>query len=91
MLVYMLIWLKMMWRALADAHAEFKMAEWPIDPRTGRPLGDHGTAEQAIEFALLYYDRDMLGQEREFLKAWQDGSLDEWPLFYEWLAKREAK
>ena len=33
-----------MWRNLVGAR--------PIDKRTGRPYGDHGTAADAIEFAL---------------------------------------
>ncbi len=44
---------------------------------------DHGTHEQAIEFAL-YVHNDTL-QTYEFLKAWSEGSLEEWPEFYEWL------
>ena len=59
-----------------------------IDPRTGRPLGDHGTASQAIEFLL--YHRQAPGEETEFLKAWQEGDLADWPEFYEWLARLEA-
>lgn len=58
-----------------------------IDPRTGRPLGDNGTAQQAIDFTLSYEHPDMLGQEREFLLAWRDGTaVEEWPEFYKWLA-----
>jgi hypothetical protein len=54
-----------------------------------RPPGDHGTAQQAIEYAICYHDPDMLGQEREFLQAWQTGDLSEWPEFYDWLGKYE--
>jgi len=58
-----------------------------IDPHTGRPLGDHGTAGQAIEFALdktdYYHEMD------DFLRAWREGDLGEWPEFYEWLAEQE--
>jgi hypothetical protein len=47
-----------------------------------RPAGDHGTGIQAIEFALEIDDHyDM----RYFLQGWNEGSLDEWPEYYEWL------
>lgn len=54
------------------------------DARTGRPYGDHGTAMQAIEFALdhLHVEHDT------FLNSWREGDLDEWPEFYAWLAKQ---
>lgn len=55
-----------------------------IDPRTDRPLGDHGTANDAIEFAIAGNNAAWT-QEVEFLRAWQTGDLDEWPEFYEWL------
>lgn len=61
----------------------------PIDPRTGRPIGDHGTALQAMQFATESYSA--MSQEREFLKGWMEGNLDEWPEFYEWLKKDESK
>lgn len=55
------------------------------DPSTGRPYGDHGTAMQAIEFAL-----DKLQVERDtFLNSWREGDLDEWPEFYAWLSAAE--
>lgn len=57
-----------------------------IDPRTGRPVGDHGTGAQAIEFALDYSRCD---DAVTFLGSWKDGSLDEWPEFYKWLVARE--
>lgn len=60
-----------------------------IDPRTGRPLGDHGTALQAMQFATESYSA--MSQEREFLKGWMEGNLDEWPEFYEWLKKEDSK
>jgi hypothetical protein len=63
------------------------MAE--LDPRTGRHLGDHGTYEDALTFALDTDVHDTTDQV-EFLRAWRDGALDEWPEFYTWLAKREA-
>ena len=59
-----------------------------LDPRTGRPLGDHGTAVQAINFAL---DWQFCQQPDVFLRGWREGSLDEWPEFYDWLRAQEAK
>lgn len=59
-----------------------------IDKRTGRPIGDHGTAIQAIEYATEQYA--VMGQEREFLKCWLEGNLDDWPEFYGWLKKKET-
>jgi hypothetical protein len=56
-----------------------------LDPRTGRPFGDHGSAAQALEYALDhlagYADIDV------FLRAWREGALDEWHEFYAWLAE----
>lgn len=53
-----------------------------LDKRTGRPYGDHGTAVNAIDFALNY---ERTGEIHAFLKGWMEGSLDEWPEFYAWL------
>lgn len=61
--------------------------EEPINPRTGRAIGDHGTALQAIQYATESYDA--MSQEREFLKAWLEGDLDEWPKYYDWLKAKE--
>jgi hypothetical protein len=59
------------------------------DPRTGREVGDHGTANDAIEFILTAgYDCGP-GEEVEFLRAWQQGDLGEWPEFYRWLSGRQ--
>lgn len=55
-----------------------------IDQRTGRPFGDHGTSSEAIEYALDAFWPGGI----EFLSAWRDGGLDEWPEFYEWLRAR---
>jgi len=54
------------------------------DPRTGRPIGDHGTALDAIRFVLDKSDSDPVNQV-DFLRAWCEGALDEWPEFYDWL------
>ena len=59
------------------------MAEKPLDPKTGRPLGDHGTALQAINYGL-----GRIGDPYEldtFLRHWREGDLSEWPEFYTWL------
>lgn len=58
-----------------------------------RKLGErgfHGTALQAIGFAISSFDPDMYLQEREFLTAWLEGDLDEWPLYYEWAQTQEG-
>lgn len=61
-----------------------------VDPRTGRPFGDHGTSQDAIDFSLCSFDPDMMGQEREFLEAWRDGAaFEEWPLYYDWLMEND--
>jgi len=51
------------------------------DPRTGRPYADHGTAEQAIDFAI---DHAAIEADN-FLRSWREGDLNEWPEFYRWL------
>jgi hypothetical protein len=56
-----------------------------IDTDTNRPVGDHGTASNAIEFALHHHDDTL--QTYEFLAAWQRGDLSEWPEYHEWLNK----
>lgn len=57
----------------------------PINPVTGRPLGDHGYAMDALNFVLDVHEPDP-GNQIEFLKAWRLGDVaDEWPEFYEWL------
>lgn len=62
-----------------------------LDPRTGRPLGDHGPAHLAIEYTLesKFHDHDGYNA-LAFLEAWREGSaFEEWPEFYPWLAKKE--
>lgn len=60
----------------------------PIDPETNRPIGDHGTAADAIDFALDHEGGDC----DTFLRRWREGdAASEWPDFYEWLAKRERQ
>lgn len=55
-----------------------------IDPRTGRAWGDHGTASEALEYALDHGDGDLCNMEA-FLRCWREGDLEEWPEFYSWL------
>lgn len=58
------------------------------DPDTGREYGNHGTFDQALEFAVgdgLPATLDVNDPEA-FLRAWRDGSAwEEWPEFYSWL------
>ncbi len=53
-----------------------------------RKLGDHGTAQQAIDFLLTH--RQAPGEETSFLRGWTHGDLIEWPEFYEWLDKQDT-
>jgi hypothetical protein len=61
-----------------------------VYPRTGRPLGDHGTAMQAINYAA-----DVIGygdphDALAFLNAWREGdAAAEWPEFYDWLRRQD--
>lgn len=50
-------------------------------------LNTHGTAVQAIEYALDHAEAYYNGCFN-FLKAWREGDLDEWPEFYAWLAEQ---
>lgn len=56
-----------------------------VDPITKRPYGDHGTALQAIDFAL---DELREIDASCFLYDWRCGDLLAWPEYYEWLAKQ---
>lgn len=57
------------------------------DPATGRPYGDHGTADDAIAFVLDNPGRDI--EAESFLRYWDVGDLRGWPEYYAWLAARE--
>lgn len=48
-----------------------------------RTLHEHGTYEDAVNFALFKHNDQL--QTYEFLKAWNEGDLDEWPEYYVWL------
>lgn len=56
-----------------------------IDPSTGRPFGDHGEAQDAIDFVL----DELRDFTDTFLRCWREGDLREWPEFYLWLDARE--
>lgn len=59
----------------------------PIDKRTGRPFGDHGSGTDALNYALdVVMEED--GDCSDFLRAWREGDLSEWPEFYVWLNRR---
>lgn len=58
-----------------------------IDPRTGRPFGDHGEGHHAIQFALE--ELDDVYDMRVFLDGWLHGDLEGWPEFYAWLKANE--
>jgi hypothetical protein len=57
------------------------------DDRTGRRYGDHGTAQQALEWALHEGDRVLeVDDPIQFLLAWREGGAwRDWPEFYRWL------
>lgn len=62
----------------------------PIETAPGiveRPTGDHGTHQQAIEFAIDYR---LCDDARTFLNSWMHGDLAEWPDYYAWLDKQLA-
>jgi hypothetical protein len=60
------------------------------DPTTGRPNGDHGSAVDAIDYALDVHEADPANQV-EFLRAWREGdAAEEWPDFYDFLRERGA-
>jgi len=50
----------------------------------------HGTANDAIEFVVSGAANCGPGEEVEFLRAWQQGTLDEWPEYYNWLGRRDS-
>lgn len=50
---------------------------------------DHGTAAQAIEWALEHNPDGAL-EAGTFLGRWREGDLDEWPEFYAWLKTQEG-
>lgn len=55
-----------------------------------RASGDHGEAQDAIDFILDGSAEIGPGEAELFLRGWRKGDLDEWPEFYAWLDKREA-
>lgn len=60
----------------------------PIDPRTGRPVADHGEGHHAVQFAIEEIEDHW--ERSEFLIEWMHGGAWEgWPEFYPWLKERE--
>lgn len=59
-----------------------------LDPKSGRPWGDHGEAVQAIRWAL---DHNPEGDcmAADFLRDWESGDLEQWPEFYAWLSAQD--
>lgn len=60
-----------------------------VDNRTGRPIGDHGTALDAINWLLDV--ADPYDDNSEFLHCWREGDLGDWPDYYKWLNSKENK
>jgi hypothetical protein len=61
-----------------------------IDTNTGRPFGDHGTANDALDYALDVIED--WAEMVDFLFAWREGAAyEDWPEFYHWLDGRENK
>jgi hypothetical protein len=57
-----------------------------IDRKTGLPYGDHGTANEAIDYLLSPEGAQAPGEETIFLRCWREGAdADEWPDYYAWL------
>lgn len=70
---------------LSKIFARFRKPK--IDPTTGRPYGDHGTALDAINWLLKQgYEEDA----QVFLRCWYEGNLAEWPEYYAWLTGEDA-
>jgi hypothetical protein len=63
-----------------------------IDPRYGRMLGEHGEADDAIEWVLQQWDEGFGDLDvAVFLSGWRDGDLEEFPEFNAWLNDRLAR
>lgn len=57
-----------------------------LNQATGRPFGDHGTAQDAIDFLMAELDNTL--DRGDFIEDWTHGDLDAWPEFYDWLNRR---
>lgn len=55
-----------------------------LDENIGFPIGFHGGYSHAVDYALDHLEQDTANQI-EFLRAWREGSLEEWPEYYDWL------
>lgn len=71
---------------MAPATRPLEVAGPRIDPNTGRPLGDHGTANDALEWMWDHSGDVDPGNQAAFLECWRDGSaFEEWPEYYVWM------
>lgn len=63
------------------------------DPKTGLPLGEHGTSAEAMRWAMHEGDRITEVDDVEvFLQTWMEGgAADEWPDYYRWLVPLPAE
>ena len=59
----------------------------PIDPTTGRPIGNHGEAIDALTFALEHIEDDL--DAMDFLRGWMEGDISSSYNFYPWLKQQE--
>jgi hypothetical protein len=55
-----------------------------LDENTGFPVGFHGGHSHAVDYMLDRMEADP-GNQVEFLRAWREGNLEEWPEYYEHL------
>ena len=55
-----------------------------LDERTGFAVGFHGGYSHAVDYALDHMEQDP-GNQVDFLRAWREGNLEEWPEYYEHL------
>lgn len=63
------------------------------DLRTGLPMGEHGTAIEALEWALDAGDRIReVDSAEDFMKYWREGgAMYDWPEYYKWLTPLPAR
>jgi hypothetical protein len=59
-----------------------------IDPKTGREFGDHGSADQAVVWALDHSPSWGTEYAHAFLWAWREGDLAGFPDYYAWLKEQ---
>lgn len=56
-----------------------------IDPKTGREWDDYGELDEAVKWILHVSSDTDPANLHEFLLGWEEGDLDEWPEYYQWL------